>query len=134
MSISNLQETLLMYTKQKSLINEKLTNVMFNLTQATQKTANLQDKYNQKEQYYYKHYEGWNTSSDVYDEYQTVMEQLLKEHEFDLQNIQSWESQLEMDKNNYETQLNVISQYESSWQKLLSNNIKSDFSYGGVQQ
>ena len=43
MSISNLQETLLMYTKQKSLINEKLTNVMFNLTQATQKTANLQD-------------------------------------------------------------------------------------------
>ena len=62
------------------------------------------------------------------------MEQLLKEHEFDLQNIQSWESQLEMDKNNYETQLNVLSQYESSWQKLLSNNIKSDFSYGGVQQ
>ena len=134
MSISNLQETLLMYTKQKSLINEKLTNVMFNLTQATQKTANLQDKYNQKEQDYYRQYEGWNTSSDVYDEYQTVMEQLLKEHEFDLQNIQSWESQLEMDKNNYETQLNVISQYESSWQKLLSNNIKSDFSYGGVQQ
>lgn len=131
MAISNIQETLLMYTKQKAMINNKLSDVMFNMTAAAREEAELQDKYNQKERYYYYQYYG---NTELQDEYQEVMEQLLKEHEFDLANIQSWESELETDKNNYETRLNIISQYESSWQKLLSTNIKSDFTYGGASQ
>ena len=43
-------------------------------------------------------------------------------------------NQLELEKNNLETQLNEISTFESTWTKLLQTNIKSDFSYGGVQQ
>ncbi len=131
MAISNLQETLLMYTKQKSMINNKLSNVMFNITAAAREEAELQDKYNQRERNYYYQYSG---QEGMQDEYNEVMEQLLKEHEYDLANLQSWESELEMDKNNFETRLNIISQYESSWQKLLSTNIKNDFSYGGAQQ
>ena len=111
MAISNIQETLLMYTKQKAMINNKLSDVMFNMTAAAREEAELQDKYNQKERYYYYQYNG---NAELQDEYQEVMEQLLKEHEFDLANIQSWESELETDKNNYETRLNIISQYESS--------------------
>lgn len=131
MAISNIQETLLMYTKQKAMINNKLSDVMFNITAAAREEAELQDKYNAKERYYYYEY---GNNADMQDEYQEVMEQLLKEHEFDLANIQSWESELETDKNNYETRLNIITQYESSWQKLLSTNIKNDFTYGGAQQ
>ncbi len=131
MAISNIQETLLMYTKQKAMINNKLSDVMFNITAAAREEAELQDKYNAKERYYYYEYAN---NPDMQDEYQEVMEQLLKEHEFDLANIQSWESELETDKNNYETRLNIITQYESSWQKLLSTNIKNDFTYGGAQQ
>lgn len=131
MAISNIQETLLMYTKQKAMINNKLSDVMFNITAAAREEAELQDKYNAKERYYYYEYAN---NPDTQDEYQEVMEQLLKEHEFDLANIQSWESELETDKNNYETRLNIITQYESSWQKLLSTNIKNDFTYGGAQQ
>jgi len=134
MAISNLQETLLMYTKQKSMINEKLSNIMMNMTTASREETELQDKYNQKQQYYYYEYEGWTSDGALSDEYQEVMEQLLKEHEFDLANLQSWETELETDKLNYETRLNMITQYESSWTKLLQNNIKSDFTYGGASQ
>ncbi len=131
MAISSMQETLLMYTKQKSMINEKISNIQFNLLSASREAKELQDKYNQKEQYYYYQYYG---QDDLRDEYQEICEQLLKEHEFDLANINSWEQELEKEKNNYETRLNEITQYEASWQKLLATNIKSDFSYGGVQQ
>ena len=46
--------------------------------------------------------------------------------------INSLESQLELEKENLETQLNEITAYETSWQKLLSNNIKIEFTYGGA--
>ena len=47
--------------------------------------------------YYYEYYE------DSPDEYEAVMEILEKEHEYELQNLNNWEEQLELDKNNYET-------------------------------
>ena len=69
MAISNIQETLLMYTKQKSMINEKLANVQFNLMNASRESADLQQKYNEQQQYYY--YEYYEESPD---EYMAVME------------------------------------------------------------
>lgn len=127
MAISNIQETLLMYTKQKSMINEKLSNVQFNLMNASRESADLQQKYNEQQQYYYYEY-----YEDSPDEYMAVMEILENEHEYELQNLNSWETQLEMDKNNYETRLNEITTFESSWTKLLQTNIKNDFTYGGA--
>lgn len=126
MAISNIQETLLMYTKQKSMINEKLAQVQFNMMNASRKSAELQQKYNEKQQYYYFEYH-----DDSPDEYTAVMEILENEHEYELQNLNAWEEQLEMDKNNYETRLNEITTFESSWTKLLQTNIKNDFTYGG---
>lgn len=129
MAISNLQETLLMYTKQKALINDKLSSVMFNMTSATRKSAESQAKYNEKMQEYYFEY---------YDEdpatYSDLIEVLNQDHELELANLESWEAELELQKNNYETRLNEITAYESSWTKLLQTNIKKDFSYGGQSQ
>lgn len=130
MAISNIQETLLMYTKQKSMLNAKLSDVMFQIMNATRENAELQQKYNDKEQYYYYEY----YDSEDHTVYEEVMEQLTKEHEYELANLESWESQLELDKNNYETRLNEVTAYESSWTKLLQTNIKNDFSYGGTSQ
>ncbi len=127
MAISSIQETLLMYTKQKSMINEKLSNIMMNMMNASRDSAELQAKYNDKQQYYYYNYS--ETDPDYYD---TVMEILEKEHEYELQNLNNWEEQLELDKNNYETRLNEITTYESSWTKLLQTNVKNDFTYGGA--
>ena len=129
MAISNIHETLLLYTKQKSLINDKLSTNMMNLLNSSKQTAENQAKYNdQMDNIYYNYYE------DDPETYELLTEQLEQEHALELANINSWEQELELEKNNLETQLNEINTFESSWTKLLQTNIKSDFSYGGVQQ
>ena len=129
MAISNIQETLLMYTKQKALINDKLSTNMMNTLSASKQTAENQAKYNdQMDDIYYNYYE------DDPETYEMLTEQLEQEHELELANLNSWEQELEFEKNNLETQLNEINTFESTWTKLLQTNIKSDFSYGGVQQ
>ena len=129
MAISNIQETLLMYTKQKAQINDELATIALNITSATRKNAQVQEAYNTKLQtYYYEYYDEDPTT------YSDLVEILNQEHELDLANLESWESQLELEQSNYETQLNEITSYESSWQKLLQTNIKNDFTYGGQSQ
>lgn len=129
MAISNIHETLLLYAKQKALINDKLSTTMMNMLSSTKKTAETQAKYNeQMNDIYYNYYE-----SDP-ETYELLTEQYEQKHELDLANLNSWEEELELEKNNLETQLNEITSFESSWTKLLQNNIKNDFSYGGVSQ
>jgi len=129
MAISNIHETLLMYTKQKSMINQKLSDVMFNMLGASRQQADNQAMYNAKLQdAYYNLYEAYP------DEYQLVIENLEQEHELELANLNSWETELEIEKNNLETRLNEVTTFESSWTKLLQTNIKQDFTYGGAQQ
>lgn len=131
MAISNIQETLLMYTKQKSMLNNKLSDVMFDMLNASKDSSNIQAEYNDKiQEYYYQYMQGGIDENYYYE----VTEQLEKEREFDLANLNSWETQLEIDKNNYETRLNEVSTYEASWTKLLQTNVKNDFTYGGSQQ
>ena len=131
MAISNIQETLLMYTKQKSMINEKLSDIMIDMLNASKDSSNIQSKYNTKLQNYYYQYE-----NDTIDqtEYQNITEQMEKEREYELANLNSWETELELDKNNYETRLNEVTTFESTWTKLLQTNVKTDFTYGGAQQ
>ena len=129
MAISNIHETLLMYTKQKSMINDKLSSVMMDMLNSTKQTAENQAKYNdQINDIYYTYYE------DDPETYELLTERCEQEHELELANINSWEQELELEKNNLETQLNEINTYESSWTKLLQTNVKNDFSYGGAQQ
>ena len=129
MAISNIHETLLMYTKQKSQINEELSSVMMNILNASSEQADSQAKYNDKQnQLYYQYY---STDPDMY---MLETENLEQEHELELANLNSWEKELEVSKNNLETKLNEITTFENTWTKLLQTNIKNDFSYGGVQQ
>ena len=129
MAISNLHETLLMYTRRKALINDKLSTTMMDMLNSSKKTAEEQAKYNEEvSDVYYNYYE------DDPDTYELLTEQLEQEHELALANLNSWEQELELEKNNLETQLNEINTFEATWTKLLQTNIKSDFSYGGVQQ
>ena len=109
------------------MLNEKLSDVMFNIMSASRESAELQQRYNQKQQDCY--YEYYATDPDLYQE---VLEVLEMDHEFELSVLNSWEKELELDKANYETRLNEITAYESSWTKLLQSNVKNDFTYGGA--
>jgi hypothetical protein len=128
MAISNLQEKLLFYTTQKSRISTQLSDIQLQQLSATKSQATKNQEYNTKlSALYYDEDYGYGT-----DEYSEMLLELQTEHEFDLATINSWESQLELEKENLETQLTEIQDYESSWQKLLSTNIKNEFSYGGT--
>ena len=130
MAISKIHETLLMYTKQKSTINEQLSGIMFDMVSASRKSAELQQQYNQKLQdVYYDPDYGYGT-----DEYMVIVEQYENDHEFELASLEAWKSELELEKNNLETRLNEITSFENTWTKLLQRNIKNAFSYGGVGQ
>lgn len=128
MAVSNLQERLLFFTQQKSIINTKLSNIQMQQLSASKSVASKQQEYNNKisELYYDPDY-GYGT-----DEYSEMLLQLQNDHEFELANINAWESELEVQKESLETQLNEISGYESAWQKLLLSNIKNEFMYGGI--
>ncbi len=128
MSIANLQEKLLFYTNQKSRISNQLSNIQMNQLSATRSSATKQQEYNAKlTALYYDEDYGYGT-----DQYSEMLLELQNDHEFEMASINSWESELELQKENLETQLNEISGYESAWQKLLVSNIKSEFVYGGA--
>ena len=128
MAISNLQEKLLFYTQQKSLISSKLSDIQMQQLSATKDAAAKQQAYNQQLQaLYYDEDYGYGT-----EEYSEMLLQLQNEHEFELSTLNSWESELDLQKENLETQLNEINGYESAWQKLLMANIKNEFVYGGI--
>lgn len=128
MTISNLQEHLLFYTQQKSRISSRLSDVQMKQLSATRSSATKQQEYNAKlSDLYYDEEYGYGT-----DEYSEILLQLQNDHEFEMANINAWESELELQKENLETQLNEISGYESAWQKLLVSNIKNEFVYGGA--
>jgi len=110
MSIANLQEKLLFFTKQKSMLNQNLSNVQMLQISAARRAAQSQFAYNETyQELYYDPNVGYGTDD-----------------------FTAWESQLEAQKEQLETQLNEVTQYESSWQKLLQQNIKNEFSYGGT--
>lgn len=129
MAFANIHETLLLYTKQKALVNRELSTNMMNLLNSSKQVAENQAKYNdQVSDIYYNYYE------EDPEHYKLLTEQLEQEHELELANLNSWEQELELEKNNLETRLNEINTFESSWTKLLQTNLKNDFSYGGMSQ
>ena len=123
MAIANYQEKLLFYTQQKSQISMKLSDIQMKQLSASKSTATKQQEYNAKlSALYYDEDYGYGT-----DEYSEMLLQLQNEHEFEMANLNSWESQLDIEKENLENQLNEIQSYETTWQKILQANIKNDF-------
>ena len=128
MAISNFQEKLLFFTQQKSRLSLQLSDLQMKQLSATKDIAKKQQEFNsQLSALYYDEEYGYGT-----DAYAEILLQLQSEHEFELSQINAWESQLDMEKESLETQINEIQTYENTWQKLLAAAINADFVYGGI--
>ena len=80
MAISNIHETLLMYTKQKSAINARLSEVMLNMVSASRRSADLQKEYNEKLQEAMKDYfTGSVTEEQAWENFYTKVQTVHKE-------------------------------------------------------
>ena len=97
MAISNLHEKLLFFTQQKSRLTTKLSNIQMNQLAAMKSVAQKQQEFNNKlSALYYDDEFGYGT-----DEYGEMLLELQNDHEFEMASINSWESQLEIDKEDY---------------------------------
>ena len=127
MAVSNFHEMLCFYVKQKSMVTAKLSDIQMKQLAATKTQATKQQEYNaQLSALYYDEEFGYGT-----DEYSEMLVILQRDHEFEMANLTNWESQLELEKECLETQLNEIQAYENSWTKMLNAAIKNGFAYGG---
>ena len=128
MAVSNFHEKLLFYTRQKSMLSLKLSDLQMKQLAATKTQAVKQQEYNaQLSALYYDEEFGYGT-----EEYSEMLAILQSEHEYEMAHLSNWESQLDIEKESLEAQLNEIQAYENSWTKLLQNAIKIGFAYGGV--
>lgn len=127
MAIAHLQEILFSLLKQQNALNNKLSANMMQTVSASRNYSEKQVKYNQKIQnYYYAYYD-----SDP-NTYYEMVEAVENERELELGQLQSWEAQLNAEKDEIETQLSEINTYRDAYMKLLGHNCKKDFTYGSV--
>lgn len=127
MAIANFQETLLNYTKRLSVLNQKLSENIMSSASASRNYATEQQKYNEKVENYRDLYEA--IDPEAFDELEQI---LTHEHELSMKRLESWEATLEAQKNQIELEISEITANKNNFEKLLGNNIKKDFSYGGT--
>ena len=134
MAISNLNETLLMYAKQKSMMTNKISDIQFNILAVSKTIVQKQAEFNRSLQALEDEFHPNGDYSVSFDEeqYQQLKAELMKDYEFSLQNTNSYEMELENQKESYDLRLQEITQNENSFKTLLKQNIKSDFTYGQV--
>ncbi len=129
MAISNFTEKLLFYTLQKTSVSNQLADIQMQQLGAAKAQASAQVAYNTKLQnLYYDDIVGYEANPEAYAQY---LLEYQNAHEFEMATLNAWESQLDNRKESLETQLNEITEYEKTWQNMLKNNIRVEFSYGG---
>jgi len=129
MSIAALNGKLLLYTQEKADLTKRLTSIMGDLNVATNNSTDLMEQTGAKRAYYNQKAQADPDYADS-TEYEVETEAVESDYQLQLAKINSWESELQTEKSNVETDLKEVTSYEESWTTLLKNNIKKDFSYG----
>jgi len=123
MSFSGIQATINFYTVQQADLTNQLTDIMQNITAAGSQTSAIADKTSKQRSLVEE------TLSSGTDEYQNEMNNIENDYELELSKINSWESQLEVKKQQLETQLQATTSYKESFTSALKQNVQADFKY-----
>lgn len=124
MSFSGIQATINFYTVEQADLTNQLTDIMQNITAAGSQTSAIADKTSKQRSLVEE------TLSSGTDEYQNQMNDIENDYELELSKINSWENQLEIKKQQLETQLQATTSYKESFTAALKQNVQADFKYG----
>ena len=127
MAIANFNEILMNYTKRLSTLNFNLSQNIMNTVSATRNYASEQQKFNEKIENYRELYELVDP-----DGFKELEEMLNHEHDLSMKRLESWEATLSAEKDQIELEISQVTANKTNFEKLLGNNIKKDFSYGGT--
>ncbi len=128
MTIAALNATEDFYILQKADITNKITDILMEINYATKESTDLAKetsakKADAKEQYY-------DEESDDNSQYYDAVDDIENDYELELSQITNWENELQMQKQEYQTQLDQITTSKESVHGAKTKNIESSFSYG----
>lgn len=126
MSFTGIQATIDFYTVQKNDLTNDVTDIMMQITQATNQISSLSVSTCQAREEARAYY-GDVTSSY----YQYAIAQIEDDYESKLAVIQSWETELQTQKDTKQTELQATTSYIESFKSAEKENIQKDFKYGG---
>ena len=128
MSFTSIQSSLNFYTMQESSLTSELDNIMMSISSATRQTSDIAQQTSDKRNAIYSNQDASGSSDSS--QYDSELGQVQDDYDLKLATITDWESELEVKKQNIETQLKEITSYKESFKSMLKQNVKNDFKYG----
>lgn len=134
MTYAGILATVQLYQLEKADLTSQISDILMDITKASKKTSEYMEEETQKRRDLKEEYgitSGSTTSSSDSTEYQAALDEIESEYEAKLADVNSWEKELEMQKQNLQTELQATTSYLESFQKVLQENVKKDSTYGG---
>ena len=126
--VAGLQVTLNTYQILYNQAENDLCNITDAITQETSKTSDLSKSVADQKQEAKDSYKNGDIDQSAY---QDAIEKISDDYTATLADVQSWETELEQQKDQAEQQAQQYSSYIDSYKSLVSKNVSSTFKYGG---
>lgn len=135
MTYAGILATVQLYQLEKADLTSQISDILMDITKASKKTSDYMDEETQKIRDLKKEYGvdsgSSTTSSSDSTEYKAALDEIETEYEAKLADVNTWEKELEMQKQNLQTELQATTSYLESFEKVLQENVKKDSTYGG---
>ena len=109
---------------QKDQLTAQETDILNQITRASRDTTEITKKAADEKREVAEEYDTDST------EYEAAIDKIEDEFEVKLAEINQWEKELETKKQNIETEITALAAYQESFESVLKNNVKKDFTYG----
>lgn len=126
MASTGLLETVNMYTRREADLTNQLSDIVVSINRASTDSLKLLEKTGKEKADVRKQYEAGS------DAYKKEMDEIKDEYETSLAVINQWESELTIQKENIETQIKATTVAKEGFQAALKQNVTKDHQYGGT--
>lgn len=123
MAFVGIQQTVNLYSMEQAQLTNKLSDIMMEITTASGENTKLVQEESAKKKAVKEQYD----TTDA--EYDVEMSEIEDDYELKLAKITEWESELEVQKESMETQVQAITSYKESFTSALKQNVAKDFKY-----
>lgn len=123
MSFAGIQTTVNLYTMQQADLTNRLSDIMHDITRASSQSTELLENVNAQKN------DVKNSYASDSQEYKDKMEEIEDNYELELATINNWETELEAEKAQLETEVQAVTSYKESFTSALKQNVQKDFKY-----
>lgn len=126
MAIAGLQGIINFYISRECDLTNSLSDIMMKITSASRKTASITTQMSDAKNALKEEFGG--DTDDV--DYQDAKDEMDDYYNVKLADISSWEAELDVQKEEIKTELEMVKNSKESYQAIIKKNIQEDFKYG----